>query len=308
MILSNGSLVMKTVNEDKKSVGMVEKMHSELQGLLVDVRKKRAFSPSKWVNKKVDALNQYAKASGIAGCVVNLSGGIDSAVTFALLSRAKATENSPITRVLGIAQPISSTTSIQNRAYELSSYGEIVTVDQTEIFRLLAPLVEDACGIRGKEFARGNLKSYMRTPVAFYVTQLLSQEGIPSVVIGTGNYDEDGFLYYFSKAGDGVSDVQLIHDLHKSEVFAVGRYLGIPESILDAPPSADLWEGQTDEAEIGTSYDFVELYVSLEKDKALKQRLATMSHEAQLQYEKVGKLLCSIHARNGHKKVFPLNI
>lgn len=76
MILSNGYLVMKTVNEDKKSVSMVEEMHSELQGLLVDVRKKRAFSPSKWVNKKVDALNQYAKASGIAGCVVNLSGGL----------------------------------------------------------------------------------------------------------------------------------------------------------------------------------------------------------------------------------------
>lgn len=287
---------------------MAEEMHVELQELLADVRKKRAFSPSTWVTKKVDTLNQYAKSSGITGCVVNLSGGIDSAVTFALLSRAKATENSPITKVLGIAQPISSTASIQNRTYELSSYGEIITVDQTEIFKSLASVVEDACGIRGKEFARGNLKSYMRTPVAFYVTQLLSQKGIPSVVVGTGNYDEDGFLYYFSKAGDGVSDIQLIHDLHKSEVFKVGRYLGIPDSILNAPPSADLWEGQTDEAEIGASYDFVELYVTVEKDNELKKKLAAMSPEAKLQYERVGTLLQNVHLKNCHKEVFPLNI
>lgn len=283
-------------------------MHTDLRGLLADVRKKRAFSPSAWVANKIDTLNQYAKSSGIAGCVVNLSGGIDSAVTFALLSRAKATENSPITKILGVAQPISSTASIQDRAYELSRYGEIITVDQTEIFRSLAPLVEDACGIRGKEFARGNLKSYMRTPVAFYVTQLLSQEGIPSVVVGTGNRDEDGFLYYFSKAGDGVSDIQLIHDLHKSEVFKVGRYLGLPDSILSAPPSADLWEGQTDESEIGASYDFVELYTTVEKDKELKLKLSTMSDEAKVQYEKVGKLLQNIHLKNSHKEVFPLNI
>jgi NAD+ synthase (glutamine-hydrolysing) len=54
-------------------------------------------------------------------------------------------------------------------------------------------------------------------------------------------------LCYFCKAGDGVVDVQLIADLHKSEVFAVGRALNVPQQILSAAPSADLWEGQTDE-------------------------------------------------------------
>ena len=52
-----------------------------------------------------------------------------------------------------------------------------------------------------------------------------------------------GYLMYFCKAGDGSVDIQLISDLHKSEVFAVGRVLGVPTSILVAPPSADLWEG-----------------------------------------------------------------
>lgn len=66
-------------------------------------------------------------------------------------------------------------------------------------------------------------------------------------------------------------DVQLIADLHKSEVFLVGRELGVPSSILDAAPSADLWDGQTDEEELGFSYDFIELftgtYLSLGTDE-----------------------------------------
>lgn len=98
------------------------------------------------------------------------------------------------------------------------------------------------------------------------VAQLLSQNGQGCVVLGTGNYDEDGYLYYFCKAGDGmfcsfiflwlillvgVADIQLINDLHKSEVFAVGRELAVPDSIIKAPPSADLWNDQTDEGELG---------------------------------------------------------
>ena len=71
--------------------------------------------------------------------------------------------------------------------------------------------------------------------------------------------DEDGYLAYFCKAGDGVVDVQLIADLHKSEVFKVGAAVGVPASTLEAAPSADLWDGQTDEDELGFSYEFVEL-------------------------------------------------
>jgi NAD+ synthase (glutamine-hydrolysing) len=58
-----------------------------------------------------------------------------------------------------------------------------------------------------------------------------------------GNYDEDGYLRYFCKAGDGTVDVQMIADLHKSEVFLVAKELGVSQNILVAPPTADLWEG-----------------------------------------------------------------
>eukprot|EP00957_Ditylum_brightwellii_P197159 15021551-Ditylum_brightwellii.AAC.1 len=78
--------------------------------------------------------------------------------------------------------------------------------------------------------------------------------------MGTGNQDEDGYLAYFCKAGDGVVDVQLISDLHKSEVYTVSKALGVPEATVVAPPSADLWDGQTDEDELGFTYDFIELF------------------------------------------------
>jgi NAD+ synthase (glutamine-hydrolysing) len=58
-----------------------------------------------------------------------------------------------------------------------------------------------------------------------------------------GNYDEDGYLRYFCKAGDGTVDVQMIADLHKSEVVLVAKELGVSQNILVSPPTADLWEG-----------------------------------------------------------------
>lgn len=290
--------------------GAVEEMHPELQQVLLTHRDRKGFRPITWVSRACARLNEYMERTGLKACVVNLSGGIDSAVTFALASRAANAPGSPIKRVVGILQPIHSTSEIQYRAYSLSKFGELIRIDQSEIFDSLVRVVSHAFRMKAEPsaFAMGNLKSYMRTPVAFYVAQLLAQDGTPAVVIGTGNYDEDGFLFYFSKAGDGVSDIQLIHDLHKSEVFEVGRFLGISDSILNAPPSADLWEGQTDENEIGVSYDFVELYVCAKDDPELKDMIAGCSRDARDQFERVGTLLEKIHARNKHKAHFPLNI
>ena len=131
----------------------------------------------------------------------------------------------------------------------------------------------------------------MRTPVGYYVAQLFSQQGTPAIVMGTGNMDEDGYLGYFCKAGDGVVDVSTISDLHKSEVFAVSRALGVPSQTLDAAPSADLWDGQTDEGELGLTYDFIELFTGmfLKLDEAKKAAfVASLSPDAKKQFEDLG--------------------
>jgi len=122
--------------------------------------------------------------------------------------------------------------------------------------------------------------------------------------------DEDGYLCYFCKAGDGVVDVQLIADLHKSEVFTVGKYLEVPEDILVAPPSADLWDGQTDEEELGISYDFIELfteYLSLNNEEKATFK-DSCSDEAWKEFEANAVIARTTHKRNAHKLNWPVNL
>ena len=243
--------------------------------------------------------------------MVSVSGGIDSAVTYALMLEASKAPNSPIRKAYGIAQPIHSTAKVWQRAYELRSLGgTVVTIDQTNLFDQLVAKVGSEAGLKGSQFADGQLRSYMRTPVNYYVAQLLSSSGFPTIVLGTGNYDEDGYLRYFCKAGDGTVDVQLIADLHKSEVFAVARELKVPQSILVAPPTADLWEGQTDEGEMGFSYDFVELYTTWLKYSEAEQQafLAKLNPEAKAYFTTTGNLARTIHERNAHKASWPINL
>lgn len=289
-----------------------EPLHPDLKLLLETFRAKRAFDPVKWIDQKTDMLNKYMRDCGLKACLVSLSGGVDSATCFGLMLAAQKKKDSPIKRALSIAQPIHSTDKIWKRAQECATKlgGEVITVDQTDQESRLVDLVTKSTGIAPGMFSRGQLRSYMRTPVNYYTAQLLSQEGLPCIVIGTGNFDEDGYMCYFCKAGDGVVDVQLIADLHKSEVFKVAAKLGVPDSILVAAPSADLWEGQTDEEELGMTYDFVELFTEWMKlgEKERAEALATLSPAALKQFKTSGAAAETVHRRNAHKLHFPHNL
>jgi len=315
----------------------VEPLHEQLQQQLSVVRADRAFDVEQWVDAKVSLFNDYLRENGLRACVVSVSGGIDSAVTLALAQRALGAADSPLRHVQAIAQPIHSTAAIQQRAYDLGeALGvRVDTVDQTAIFDALEPLVRSALKslprsssasggspaerrpeeVEAEEqermqFAAGQLRSYMRTPVNYYVAQLLTARGLPAVVLGTGNQDEDGYLLYYCKAGDGVCDLQLIADLHKSEVYKVGALLGVPEHILKAKPSADLWPGQEDEKELGFSYDFVELYTEM-LHRRIDERavwLSSLTDDASRQYLRLAHLVRTVHERNRHKLNCPLNL
>jgi len=281
-------------------------LHAELAAALAEYRRQRAFDPQVWIDAKTRKLNDYMSRCGLKACVTSVSGGIDSAVTLELCAHAKRLPGSPIQRNVGLCQPIhSSAWALQRGKENIAQAGaELVVVDQTALHSQLQSLVDAAVGVTGKDFATGQLRSYMRTPVGYYTAQLISQAGSPAIVMGTGNMDEDGYLAYFCKAGDGVVDVQLISDLHKSEVFAVARALGVPLNTVTAAPSADLWEGQTDEEELGFTYDFVELFTGyyLKKSSEEQEKFRTsLSEEARAQFDAHAKAAEGVHRRNYHK-------
>lgn len=270
-------------------------------------REQTAFHAATWVHNKCILFDKYLENHGLSAAVVSVSGGVDSAVTLALLKHTAELPNSHLKKIIALSQPIHSSAWALERATELCKGLDIplIVIDQSDLHNQLVGVFASAMCKNKYTFAQGQLRSYMRTPVNYYAAQISTGEGYPAVVMGTGNKDEDGYLAYFCKYGDGAVDVQLISDLHKSQVFQVGAFLQVPPSILNAAPSADLWDGQTDEAEMGFSYDFIEFYTgafpSLSADDQSRLR-------EDPEFAKYEGLCTAIHKRNAHKLAGVVNL
>ena len=121
------------------------------------------------------------------------------------------------------------------------------------------------------------------------------------LVIGTGNKSEI-LIGYFTKHGDGACDMEPIGDLYKSEVFKLSEYLNVSEEILNKPPRAGLWEGQSDEDEIGMSYDLLDkiLYFYTEKD----MKNTEIAEKLDISVDDVNMIITKIK-RSEHKSKVP---
>jgi NAD+ synthase (glutamine-hydrolysing) len=326
---------VKLAPKDVMQKKVTKHLCSTLQKELDKIRITRNFNPKEWIEKRCREFLAYFEKCKLKVAVISVSGGVDSSVITAILKYAQhmATTLPEYSAhpfnirngglIVAVAQPIDSTPEIQNRAFELIETLFGITLDENKCYQPVKP--EDVLGIhfftvdqtfeheiklaRFKRTAGRNFigwassmgKSYMRTVTAYM--KALEYGG---VVIGTGNLDEDGYLFYFCKFGDGAVDIGLIWDLHKSEVFMMGRYLGVPESILIAPPSADLAPGQTDENEIGSTYDMIELvynYIQLWNNQQRREFLERISKdpEALKQFFEEKELIEAIHNRGLHK-------
>lgn len=285
-------------------------IENELNNELEIVRTKKSFNSEQFVSSRTDEFLRYLEKFNISTVVLSVSGGIDSACVLGLLKKAQEKANTikshPFNisnggKIIALAQPIYSTPAIQLRAYEVCKAFniELKTFCQDEIHSKITEIFEREFGEPMKLFSSSMLKSYLRTPVAYSVASNYS-----GIVIGTGNLDEDGYLYYYCKFGDGAVDIGLIWDLHKSEVFTVGKYLGVPKSILEAKPSADLYPDQTDEDEIGVSYDIIELIYNYlikfnnQEQEEFRQRI---SPEAQQFFSTQMEIVEAIHKKGLHK-------
>ncbi|MCH5180430.1 MAG: NAD(+) synthase [Erysipelotrichales bacterium] len=187
----------------------------------------------------------------MSGYVLGVSGGIDSALVLALAKRAVGE------KIFGLIMPCESHESDANDAIELLEKFnvEYITVDLTSTFQKMAIELEKSYGHPLDKMARANIKVRLRMVTLYAIGQTRN-----SLVLGTDNLDE-AYTGYFTKYGDGGVDLLPIAELTKSEVFEASRILGVTEAILNRKPSAGLFVGQTDEMELGVTYEELDNYL-----------------------------------------------
>jgi NAD+ synthase len=207
----------------------------------------------------VEFISTQVELSGATGVVVGLSGGIDSAVVTKLCVDALGPE-----KVLNVFLPSLTTPKQDLEDVRQMSKDWGTTLLVYDIGQLLKVYHKIMPGSEGKEVA-GNLMARIRMNVLYAHANMDGR-----LVLGTGNKSEL-LMGYFTKYGDGGADLLPIGDLYKTEVRELARLIGVPEKIIEKEPSAGLWEGQTDESEMGIAYDDLDLVLSgLEEQMSLE--------------------------------------
>jgi NAD+ synthase len=235
----------------------------------------------------VDWLEGYCDNAGLEGFVAGVSGGIDSAVTSALCAR---TGKDVILLNMPIFQPVdSSSLSARHISRLEEQYPRVssATLDLTPAFRSFEDVFPDDLQ-DGLTMANTRSRIRMITLYAFATHHRM-------LVAGTGNKVEDFGVGFYTKYGDGGVDISPIADLMKSEVYELGRELGVLDAILTAPPSDGLWEdNRSDETQIGATYDELEWAMRFEAGSDEENRLNDRQ-------KKVLTIYRHFHRANRHK-------
>ncbi|WP_405370731.1 NAD(+) synthase [Nonlabens sp. Asnod2-A12] len=199
-------------------------------------------------------LKDYATKAGVKGYVVGVSGGIDSAVTSTLCAMTGLD-------LLCVEMPIHQHEDHVTRAQEhieqlknrFSNVSDVRS-DLTPVFDIFKSNMPSIDSSPQVELTLGNTRARLRMTTLYY------HGGVNGLLVaGTGNKVEDFGVGFYTKYGDGGVDVSPIADLMKSEVYAIGKLVNVPESIMKAAPSDGLYGAEkTDEDQIGASYDELE--------------------------------------------------
>jgi NAD+ synthase len=248
---------------------------------------------SELANDITDWMDEYMQKAGSSAWIVGVSGGVDSSVAARLSERTGR-------QTICVAMPMylhndSAKDSLQ-KAMKLC-VGRRVDFH----IRPIGPILEayQACGIaqypeyvdEANRLLAGNLRSRIRANTLYDLAGRYH-----GLVVGTGNRDEDE-IGYFTKGGDGVVDLCPLSALHKSKVRELALFLDVPKEIVTAAPTAGLWDGQTDEGELGMTYDEVAAAIDYQdtlSDKPLNERQRTVLDRVK-----------QLRTKNRHKLEYP---
>ncbi len=231
------------------------------------------------IEKTVEWLREKVKESNTKGLVVGVSGGIDSAVVTYLIKKAFPNDS------MGVIMSIKSNPNDREDALKVINGCEIeyLDLDLTEEQNMILEKVMSSLNQRGlckednKRIADANLRARVRMSTVYTVANNLGY-----LVVGTDNAAEI-HTGYFTKYGDGGVDLVPLANLTKREVYEWAKALGVHDDVINKAPSAGLWEGQTDEIEMGTTYDMIDNVVEgkveevPQKDKEIIDRLHRIS-------------------------------
>ena len=197
-------------------------------------------------------LKDYYYFHGINAFVVGVSGGIDSAVVSTLCAE---TELPTYVLTMPLHSKEGNTELSEAHAYGLvEKYSNVtlVNVDLTRTYDTLMTWVDDT--FTSNQLANANTKSRLRMVTLYQVAG-----SVGGIVVGTGNKVEDYGIGFYTKYGDGGVDIAPIADLYKTEVWELGKYLGVDKRIIDALPTDGLWDDdRKDEDQIGATYSELE--------------------------------------------------
>jgi NAD+ synthase len=190
----------------------------------------------------VNFIRDAMHKNGFERAVVGLSGGIDSALSTFLATEALGAEN-----VLAIRMPYRSSSSASLSDADLVIQQLGIRYDTVEITPMVEPLFERFPEMNN--LRRGNIMARQRMIILYDQSSAFN-----ALVVGTSNKTET-LLGYSTLHGDSAAAMQPIADLYKNQVRQLAAAMNIPSPIIEKAPSADLWEGQTDESELGYTYD-----------------------------------------------------
>ncbi|WP_115863470.1 NAD+ synthase [Halorussus litoreus] len=248
-------------------------------------------------NHIVEFIADTAADAGTEQAVLGLSGGIDSSLTAHLAVDALGEEN-----LHGLVMPGEVSRDDNMSDAEWVAQELEIPYDVLEINPIVDEFLDAVPEAEDDRMAVGNARARTRGVLNYLVA---NHEG--SMVLGTGNRSE-ALVGYFTKYGDGAVDCHPIGNLYKQQVRQLATHVGVPQEIVDKPPTAGLWAGQTDEEELGLGYDLLDAILALHVDGPLSVAATARSVDEASDEdvtEETVRRVRELYERSEHKRQVP---